>query len=1047
MNNKITELNELISQLQTRNTDLLKKVTEKEEEINKLKFDLDHLNTFIITEIRNHVEEIDKLAKLPEENPSPIFRFSKRGRILIYCNGPGQNLLNQIDNSDNNETQLEWQKALVKIQENKNPITYHEIKLLDKIYLISIIDVKGSNYKNVYATDITHQKQVEEALRDSEEKYKYVIENASDIVYNTNEQGYFTYINPIAEARMGYKLEDINNKLFTELIHPDHRKRAIRVYYHQRIKKIPNTYLEFPVITKSGEVIWLGQNVQLIIDKGIVKGFTSIARDITERHNSQIELKLVNHQLSTLIENMNVGILLSDSDGKIALINRKFCELFGINNEPQNLIGYNFNSAMIKLRAMFSGKEKVLEEINACILSKKSQLNREVKLINNTILERDYIPISIDESHYSHIWIYKDVTEQRSAQEILQKSEEKYRRIIENMRLGLLVVDQNDIIVDANPSFLELTGYSKEEVIGWPANAIFLSKDEAKIVNDVTQFRQSGNSSAYELEILCKNGERKWIMISGAPIYDINKQYVGSIGIHLDITERKTNEDLLKDAQQKAEASKNAKEIFLANMSHEIRTPMNAIIGMADLLSESNLEHKEKSYINAIKVSSENLLVILNDILDFSKIDSGKLELEKHPFAFYTLIDNLLLQFELKLSNKNLTLLKEIDNRINFQFESDSTRLNQILINLLSNSIKFTDKGSITIRCNLIQETEDKQLIEFIVADTGIGIDATKIESIFESFKQEDSSINRKYGGTGLGLSICKQLVELFGGQLTVTSKKGEGSTFSFAIWLNKTSINPDNENSDELINKVKFTNTTILLVEDNKMNQLIAQTILEQSGISVDKANNGIEAVNMAKQRKYDLILMDIQMPEMDGMEATKMIRLDDKFIPIIALTANAIKGDREKYINIGMNDYVSKPFNKNELIKVISYHYNNSTRITKNTSTKSYDVKKLKETLNNNEEFVKEMISLFITESKDTVIKMNNYLNDKTYLKIQSQAHKIKASIDILEIDKLKLVVREIEKFDFDKNEGLFLDKVNHFLVELSAVIREIKADYLIE
>ncbi|MBN8694514.1 MAG: PAS domain S-box protein [Bacteroidetes bacterium] len=1052
MNNLSKEdLNKKIIELSAHNLELKSSLSEKERELELLKKDFDHLNAFIIDEIRSHIEEIDKLAKIPEENPSPIFRFSKRGRILIYCNGPGQNLLNEIDHSTNSQTQEEWQKAIAKIQENKQPVTYHEINFIDKVYLISIIDVKGSNYKNVYATDITNLKNTEAALRNSEERYKTVIENASDIVYNTNNEGYFTYINPIAEAKIGFTLEDLKNKLFVELIHPDYRKKAIATYYKQKLNKVNSTYWEFPIINKNGETIWLGQNVHLIIRDNKITGFSSIARDISERVKSQTQLKLLNTQLSSLIKNQNSGILLENSERKIVLVNNKFCDIFGISTEPEKLVGYDCLTAIQKLKPMFVNGNKVIEELEKCISDRKTNLNVEVKLINGKILERDYLPIVIDGEYFGHMWQYKDVTEQRSAQEILQKSEEKYRRIIENMRIGLMVTDPNDTIIDVNPSFLELSKYNKEEIIGKPATSIFENVTDSVI--NLQSVRKGNNPNAHELELNCKDGNKKWVMVSGAPIYDFNKQYIGSIGIYLDITQRKKYEKLLKEAQQKSESSMRSKEIFLANMSHEIRTPMNAILGMSDLLSEANLNIKERSYLNAIKSSSENLLVILNDILDFSKIDSGKMELEAHPFSFNELINNLIIQFEYKITEKNLFLNKEIDNKINFNFNSDSTRLSQILINLLSNAIKFTTEGNVTLKCKLVEEDTKSQLIQFSVEDTGIGIDETKLDTIFDSFIQEDSSINRKFGGSGLGLTISKQLVKLFGGEIHVKSKKGVGSIFTFSIRLQKfgelesNSLGKFNKNPQ---NYLHFTNTKILLVEDNQMNQLIATTILEKHNLSVTKAFNGQEAIDLIDTDNFDVILMDIQMPVLDGIEATRILRSKKVSIPIIALTANAIEGDKEKYLSAGMNDYISKPFNKVDLLHKIARQLpENKIKYEipakdKAMNEKKYNLDRLYKDSDNNQEFVNQMVNLFIQMSGEITQNIQNSIETNNLESVKKNAHKIKSSIMLLGIDSLTPLIIEIEKFDFNSNPDSFILLVLEFIQKLKIIVEEIRYDF---
>ena len=486
-------------------------------------------------------------------------------------------------------------------------------------------------------------------------------------------------------------------------------------------------------------------------------------------------------------------------------------------------------------------------------------------------------------------------------------------------------------------------------------------------------------------------------------------------------------------------------------MSHEIRTPMNAIVGMAKLLDEAKLSYKHKEYLEAIKSSSENLLVIINDILDFSKIDQGKLVLENSTFSLDSIVHNIMLQFEVKALEKNLSFSSFIDPKINKAFCSDAVRLAQILTNLISNSIKFTNEGEVFLRCELVQENESSQRIKFIVSDTGIGIEESKQDVIFESFIQENSTINRKYGGTGLGLSISKQLVGLLGGELIVNSQKDVGSSFSFEIELKKAELEELDTVADEIIDNSGLQGCSVLLVEDNKLNQYLATIILEQLEIKVTVANNGDEAIELLLDNDFDLILMDLQMPFLDGLSATKIIRKKMKdSTPIIALTANAILGDREKCIEAGMDDYISKPFNKKELAsKILRLIKTNKKQKTLTTNILNatfsmeniYNLQKLKEQTFGNDDFVKKMVELFCEVASETTSNMEKALLENNKVLIKSYAHKIKPSIDALEVNELKTIVREIETYP-DTKAPEFLEKVAVFtkrLNEIQALIRE--------
>jgi len=358
-----------------------------------------------------------------------------------------------------------------------------------------------------------------------------------------------------------------------------------------------------------------------------------------------------------------------------------------------------------------------------------------------------------------------------------------------------------------------------------------------------------------------------------------------------------------------------SKQQFLANMSHEIRTPMNAIHGFTKILLKADFAPKEKEYLDAIKTSSDGLLVLINDILDLAKVDAGKMTFEQTPFKMKFSISNMLQVFDLKIQEKNLALVKEYDNKIPEVLIGDAVRLNQILLNLLSNAIKFTQIGKINIAVRLLNEDKETATIEFAITDTGTGIQEDKLESIFENFQQATSSTSRIFGGTGLGLAICKQLIEKQGGTIYVKSKVNEGSTFSFTLSFQKTNGENKKENGDVVLdNEIK--NIKVLLVEDIKLNQLLMKIILEDFKFKYDIADNGKIAIEKLQTETYDIILMDLQMPEMNGFEATEYIRNTMKLkIPIIALTADVTTVDVAKCRAIGMNDYVSKPLDERVL------------------------------------------------------------------------------------------------------------------------------------
>lgn len=384
------------------------------------------------------------------------------------------------------------------------------------------------------------------------------------------------------------------------------------------------------------------------------------------------------------------------------------------------------------------------------------------------------------------------------------------------------------------------------------------------------------------------------------------------------IEERKALEHELIRAREIAESSLETRKIFLANISHEVRTPLNAIIGMSMIMGEGELNTEQKEYLEAIRASGEGLLVIINDILDLTKMESGKLELEQIPFSIDHVMKPVMRGFGVKAQQKNIQLHYEKDYSLPDYFIGDPTRLVQVISNLISNALKFTHEGQVRLSISNNGVHENNYSICFKVEDSGIGIEENKLESIFQEFTQADVSINRRYGGTGLGLPIARNIVQTMGGQLHVRSVKGKGSSFMFCIQLEKTE-RPEKKQETHILQR-EISNVTALLVEDNEINRFLATTLLKKWKVNYDVANDGLDAIPYLKKNKYDVVLMDLQMPGADGFQCTRVIRdelgLD---VPIIALTANALESERLACLNSGMTDYLSKPYNPEDLYEKI--------------------------------------------------------------------------------------------------------------------------------
>lgn len=499
----------------------------------------------------------------------------------------------------------------------------------------------------------------------------------------------------------------------------------------------------------------------------------------------------------------------------------------------------------------------------------------------------------------------------------------------------------------------------------------------------------------------------------------------------------------MREAKVLAEESVKTKEQFLANMSHEIRTPMSAIIGFTNLVLETKLSDKQAEYLDTINYSAKNLLSIINDILYFSKMKSGKLILKDVNFDLSRFISSMVKMFQLEADKKNIELICVIDPAIPIHLIGDTVRLNQILTNLFSNAIKFTESGHVRLDIKLLNKKDTSNIIEFSVEDTGIGISGDKLESVFESFTQAYNDSTRKYGGTGLGLAIVKALVELYGGQIrAVNNKGGQGTTFVFTLSLKDGLVNSQNEKEGEGQKKQQekcrnLNGVRVLIAEDNKSIQQLTMAVLNQMGCEVELAENGREAIEKLKNAVYDIILMDIQMPEMDGYEATRYIRteLDIKMnkIPIIAMTAHALNDDGAKCILAGMNDYISKPFEKEVLYKKINELVtiekrslpdqlateNSAFPIQSETEKDTLDLTYLKNILGDSNDFLLDVLDMLNKEFPIMTENLRVSGIDKNWKQLRQDAHKMKSSVMMLNKPHLMALLESIEKYAGEESQ----------------------------
>ncbi len=623
------------------------------------------------------------------------------------------------------------------------------------------------------------------------------------------------------------------------------------------------------------------------------------------------------------------------------------------------------------------------------------------------------------------------------------EQEKFYKDVVEDGSDVIFVVDFDLNILYHNPSLSLTVGYNN--LVGENFLEYIHPALKKKLTEDFTICKSHPYNSNIEFKFLCANDTYKYLEFNS-----INLKFKDGIdGLILDcrdISERKKDQEELIQAQK-------AKEQFLANMSHEIRTPINGIAGMISLLNESNPTPEQKKYLDAIKHSADNLKVIINDILDFSAIESGKLKFEKVGFDLLHQVQSVIDSLMVQANEKGLEIeLNSEEKEETTILLGDPVRLNQILINLINNAIKFTHEGKITVNLICSKSFDKKLNVTFEINDTGIGIPKDKLNSIFDTFKQADESITRKFGGTGLGLTISKQLVELQGGKISVSSRVGVGTTFTFMIpyevgsqsdlVVEETTTAPKKKQQTN-----SLANMRVLLVEDNDINRMYAANILKKWHCQYDEAENGQIALEKLRKQDYDIILMDIQMPVLDGIETSRSIRTTfpspKKDTPIIAFTANALKGDKDKYLEAGMNSYISKPFMPDDLYNLMLSYFNPAEHTNgADAKTKLTDLASLRKMSNNDESFVQEMIKTFIEKTPDLLNELSSASKEKNWPQVGSLAHKLKPNLSFMGINTLKDLILEIEqKGKSETDTAKIPPLVDQLIQSVTVAIEELK------
>lgn len=762
-------------------------------------------------------------------------------------------------------------------------------------------------------------------MRSENARMSAILSSLVDAVVTIDVHGNIQSANNAVASMFGYDLADLVGKNIKILMPRDqatHHDTAIQQYLRTAESAIIGVGREVTAVRANGEEF----PIDLSVSEAVVDGeklFTGIMRDITTRHLFEAKAREAEERLADAIEVLPDGFVLYDKNDRLVLCNSKYREIY---ETSANYIveGQTFEE-IIRAGAAAGQYSDALDDIEGWVAERLERHQNPSGIVEQRLDSGRWLRIIERKTDDGRIVGFRvDVTELKEREEALKRSQDQLRATVEAALDGIIVIDEEGCVLDFNRGAEAIFGHAKADILGKVmADLIIPERYRDGHNTGMAHFTATG-----EGPILGKRVEIEGLRADGVEILcELTIQAVSSsagnrfIGYIRDITEIKLQADALVEAKEKAEVANVAKARFLAVISHEIRTPLNGVLGMLNLLQDEELSDLHKDYVTTARDSGKALLAIINDILDFAKLEAGKMELEEVSFDIRALISSIRDLLAPRAADNGNAINIHIDDDVRLNVSGDSGRIRQVLLNFVSNAVKFTNKGSITIRVNSADALPDSQVVRFAVEDTGIGVPADRQADLFADFTTVDPSYTRKFGGTGLGLAISRELTELLGGELGFESEEDKGSTFWFTVPL-KLSAEPatvEMSSHTEMVRPIDLDGARVLLAEDNATNQLIVSDMLERIGCAVDVAGDGKEAVDAFTRRDYDIVFMDISMPEMDGVEASRTIRQiepEGHYTPIIALTAFVFSDERSDFLAAGMDDVLPKPLARDQLI-----------------------------------------------------------------------------------------------------------------------------------